>query len=52
MVKGSYDYIGMNHYTSSYIKDNPSSPGGNWELDVKTEMLKTDPEGHLIGPVA
>jgi beta-glucosidase len=22
MVKGSYDYIGLNHYTSSYIRDN------------------------------
>ena len=51
LIKGSYDYIGLNHYTTSYIKHNPNI-GGNWSADIKADMLKINSEGHLIGPYA
>ena len=51
MVKGSFDYIGLNHYTSSYIKD-INNIGADWQSDCHTEMLKINSEGHQIGPVA
>ena len=34
MLKGSYDFIGLNHYTSKYaIATDPSVPGTNWDND-------------------
>ena len=48
-VMGSYDYIGLNHYTTKYIVD-VKGPGGYWEIDTHTEMNNTNSEGHLIGP--
>jgi beta-glucosidase len=52
MVKGSYDYIGLNHYTSSYIMDDPTNPGGEWFTDSKTKGTKIGINGQLIGPQA
>jgi len=52
MVKGSYDYIGLNHYTSGYIKDDPDGKGGEWFTDSKTQGTKIGIDGKLIGPQA
>ena len=49
MVKGSWDYIGLNHYTSGYIMDNPSSPGGDWHTDSRTNGSKVGIDGKFIG---
>lgn len=27
LIKGSYDFLGVNYYTSNYAKDNPDAPG-------------------------
>lgn len=51
MVKGSYDYIGFNHYTSSYIKST-NNPGGDWNSDSHTEGSAVNATGHRIGPQA
>jgi len=51
MVKGSYDFIGLNHYTSSFVKA-VNNTGVDWDTDRHTEMTKYDVNGKLIGPVA
>ena len=51
MVKGSYDYIGFNQYTSTYIM-NTNNPGGDWGSDTHTSMNAVNATGHRIGPVA
>ena len=41
MVKGSYDYVGVNQYTSYYMKDNgvtnpkPVSYQDDWHVEFK-----------------
>ncbi|THU62977.1 hypothetical protein C4D60_Mb01t10840 [Musa balbisiana] len=53
MVKGSYDYVGVNQYTSYYIKDNgvtnpkPVSYQDDWHVE-----FKHDRDGVPIGPQA
>jgi len=49
MLKGSYDYIGLNHYTTNYVQ-NVDNVGTDWYSDQHTFMNKTNSEGHLIGP--
>ena len=51
MVKGSFDYIGLNHYTTSYIKT-ADIPATNWSSDIGAIMTKYNSEGHYIGPLA
>ncbi|CAL9173946.1 unnamed protein product [Musa hybrid cultivar] len=53
MVKGSYDYVGINQYTSYYMKDNgvtnpkPVSYQDDWHVE-----FKFDRDGVPIGPQA
>ncbi|CAL9048551.1 unnamed protein product [Musa banksii] len=53
MVKGSYDYVGVNQYTSFYMKDNgvtnpkPVSYQDDWHVE-----FKFDRDGVPIGPRA
>ncbi|KAG6499606.1 hypothetical protein ZIOFF_039396 [Zingiber officinale] len=53
LVKGSYDYIGINHYTTYYMKDNgmtnstPTSYQDDWHVE-----FKYDRDGVPIGPLA
>ncbi|XP_065006486.1 beta-glucosidase 26-like isoform X1 [Musa acuminata AAA Group] len=53
MVKGSYDYVGVNQYTSYYMKDNgvtnpkPVSYQDDWHVE-----FKFDRDGVPIGPQA
>uniref|UniRef100_A0A5B7ATG9 Putative strictosidine beta-D-glucosidase n=1 Tax=Davidia involucrata TaxID=16924 RepID=A0A5B7ATG9_DAVIN len=67
-LKGSYDFIGVNYYTSRYAKDNqdgpphhghqghghpPSPPSYNTDIKVTQSTKRPDsPDGVLIGPVA
>jgi beta-glucosidase len=52
MVKGSFDFIGLNHYTTSYIKDKTGSWGGDWFADSRTDGTKIGIDGKPIGPMA
>lgn len=52
MLKGSCDYIGLNHYTSNYVGDNSTSKGGDWGSDSRTWGTVTGKDGKLIGPPA
>jgi beta-glucosidase len=45
MVKGSFDFIGMNHYTTNYYKDDPTNPGGGWFTDQKNIATPYGPDG-------
>jgi beta-glucosidase len=47
MLKGSYDFIGLNHYTSNYAMNDPTSSS-----DQKTRGTVVDIDGKLIGPQA
>ncbi|KAG6523196.1 beta-glucosidase 26-like [Zingiber officinale] len=53
MVKGSYDYVGVNQYTSYYMKDagvvdlKPVSYQADWHVE-----FKYDRDGVPIGPLA
>ena len=51
MVKGSYDYIGFNHYTTAYVM-NSNKAGGDWSTDDQTSMTPVNASGHRIGPHA
>ncbi len=52
MIKDSYDFIGLNHYTSEYIMDDPNSKGGTYWSDSSTSGSKISIDGKLIGPQA
>ena len=34
-LRGSVDFVGVNHYTTSFVKDDQSSPGGSWWADSR-----------------
>ena len=46
MVKGSFDFIGMNHYTTNYYKDDPTNPGIGWFDDQKNIATPYGPDGN------
>jgi beta-glucosidase len=52
MVKGSYDFLGMNHYTTNYYKDDSNSTGGGWYSDQRNIATPYGIDGKLIGPQA
>lgn len=52
MLKGSFDYVGVNHYSSSYIKDNMAVEGTNWFTDSRTISTRESINGTIIGPQA
>eukprot|EP00347_Sterkiella_histriomuscorum_P008204 403345981 len=52
LIKGSYDFIGVNHYTSLYYQRNLSKPKLDWGSDAQCEGSPTNASGHLIGPRA
>jgi len=52
MLNGSWDYFGLNHYTSGYSRNNPKPvPGGGWSEDQQVTVLDSR-DGKLIGPQA
>jgi len=51
LIKGSFDFLGLNHYTSHYVQ-HTGIPGFNYGNDSRLIQNSTDVHGHLIGPVA
>jgi len=51
LLKGSYDFIGINHYTSKYVKWT-GVVGNTSQNDARLYETPTDVNGHLIGPYA
>ena len=49
LLKGSSDFIGLNHYTSRYVKS-VATPGIDWNSDSRTAKSPTDVNGTVIGP--
>ncbi|KAJ4828961.1 hypothetical protein Tsubulata_023374 [Turnera subulata] len=56
MIKGSYDFIGLNYYTSRYVKyDNESfidAEHMSYSTDAQGDQLYSNASGHCIGPEA
>ena len=39
-ISGSWDYFGLNHYTSGYSQNNPAAPtGAGWDTDQQVNVL-------------
>ncbi len=51
MIKGSYDFMGLNHYSSSYVRK-VNMTGTAWDTDSGTVGSTTDVNGNVIGPTA
>ena len=51
LIKGSYDFIGLNYYFSLYAKWT-GLPGINYLTDARIMVSQTNATGHLIGPIA
>lgn len=49
MVKGSFDFIGLNHYTTKYVKYT-GVEGRDFMSDGRYTLGNTDVNGNLIGP--
>jgi beta-glucosidase len=51
LLKGSYDFLGLNYYSSSYAKWT-GVPGSVYGNDTRIESSPYNASGHLIGPFA
>jgi len=51
LVKGSFDFMGLNHYGSYYARHGGVTPT-DYNNDHLVSVLTTNKEGHTIGPVA
>ena len=51
LVKGAYDFLGVNYYTTSYIKYT-GVVGSNYGNDGRYESSTANASGHVIGPQA
>jgi len=52
LLQNSYDFIGLNHYTSRFVQADMTSKGGNLYADMRVNSLTEDVNGNLIGPRA
>jgi len=51
-LNGSWDYFGLNHYTTGYSQNNPNpNPLGGWDSDQHVTVLQYR-NGTIIGPRA
>mmetsp|Transcript_32721 Transcript_32721/g.29601 ORF Transcript_32721/g.29601 Transcript_32721/m.29601 type:complete len:186 (-) Transcript_32721:288-845(-) len=51
MLKGSCDFLGVNYYTSKYVR-NVDTNGTDWGSDQRAPASAKNASGHLIGPQA
>ena len=51
LIKGSYDFLGLNYYYSNYVKWT-GTPGDNFGSDGRFDSSPYNATGHLIGPFA
>jgi beta-glucosidase len=51
LVKGSFDYLGLNHYTSKYVRYT-GLVGRDYSDDGRFVTSATNKTGDLIGPTA
>mmetsp|Transcript_21880 Transcript_21880/g.21058 ORF Transcript_21880/g.21058 Transcript_21880/m.21058 type:complete len:91 (+) Transcript_21880:383-655(+) len=51
LVKGSFDFLGLNHYTSKYVHYT-GEVGRDYESDGRLWLSEKDIDGNLIGPYA
>lgn len=52
-LRGSWDFYGLNHYTTKYAENRPLAGISNgWGDDQETTMSPYDLNGNLIGPQA
>ncbi|GAB2287959.1 hypothetical protein Dimus_022309 [Dionaea muscipula] len=42
LIKGSYDFVGINYYTSSYISNDPSSLSTNLSYTTDSRVISTE----------
>jgi len=50
---GTWDFYGLNHYTSKYIQNRPiPNPSDGWNDDQGTTVTPYGPDGQPIGPPA
>eukprot|EP00347_Sterkiella_histriomuscorum_P021037 403335503 len=52
LIKGSYDFIGLNHYTSNYVRRDKTIKTTDWGSDSQCIQSPTNATGHVIGPRA
>jgi beta-glucosidase len=51
LVKGSTDFIGLNHYSSKFVMDTPiPQPSTGWSDDIGVNESNYNTTGYLIGP--
>jgi beta-glucosidase len=51
MMKGSFDFLGLNHYTTRYVQ-HTGEIGTDYSNDYRLRESITDVNGHQIGPLA
>ena len=51
LIKGSFDYLGLNHYYSKYVY-HTGQPGRDYGDDARSWLSETNKYGHQIGPRA
>ncbi|KAL2503229.1 Beta-glucosidase 17 [Forsythia ovata] len=51
LVKGSYDFLGINYYTTNYATNSPRKPGTKLSYDTDQDVIiSTERDGMPIGP--
>ncbi|XP_050276671.1 beta-glucosidase 12-like isoform X2 [Quercus robur] len=51
LVKGSFDFLGLNYYTTNYAADAPKAENASYATDMRTNVT-AERNGILIGPQA
>ena len=52
LIKGSYDFFGVNHYTTTYTRLNKDIKNQDWISDRLIEETFVNATGNQIGPMA
>ncbi|KAL2481968.1 Beta-glucosidase 17 [Abeliophyllum distichum] len=51
LVKGSYDFLGINYYTTNYATNSPRKPGDKLSYETDQDLIiSTERDGMPIGP--